>query len=372
MQDHSSVKPEEIDRTLAMLQGLNIFSRVEYRLSNDEPFDLVFMLDPKETRRINIGARFDTEDLASIIANISNNQQFATHHHYALTGRISRNPYLEMSYVYGHLFGAKMGFSYRMAHHDFDLYSGKHKLDNLEFLSHSLAGFYTRDIGDFRLKAGAQFEYYHYHSDLYGQDGNNISRSSNHFLNYFVFFTMDTYDRRYFPSRGGCVQLKGTAYTDDGINHNDGKPFGDMALHAECALRLSPRFYMIPKLKGRLLFGSDIPAIYQNCAGGTSNAIYLPWQMAWETAQHTHLLERNVITTQLAFRYRLKNKFYISALGEYGKQSHQTSSIFSGDDLWGCALRASYDFVLGPISIQTNYSNLGKNVGVYINAGFVF
>ena len=43
-----------------------------------------------------------------------------------------------------------------------------------------------------------------------------------------------------------------------------------------------------------------------------------------------------------------------------------------GGDLWGGALRASYDFVLGPVSIQANYSNQGKNVGFYINAGFVF
>ena len=48
------------------------------------------------------------------------------------------------------------------------------------------------------------------------------------------------------------------------------------------------------------------------------------------------------------------------------------SHILIGDDLWGGALRSSYDFVLGPVSIQANYSNLGKNVGFYINAGFVF
>lgn len=372
LQEHSRVNTDDIDRTLAMLQGLNIFSRVEYRLTNDEPYDLVFMLEPREDSRLNIGARFDTEDLASVIANISNNQQFATNHHYSLTGRISRNPYLDISYAYGHLFGAKMGFSYRLARHDFDLYADKHKLDALEFLSHSLAGFYTRDLGNFRLKAGAQFEYFHYHSSLYGVDGSRLERSSDHFLNYFVSFAMDTYDRRYFPSHGGRIQMQGTIHTDDGINYDDGKLFGDVAAHAECALRLSPRFYLIPKLKGRFLFGSNIPAIYQNCARGNSDVVYLPWQMAWETTQHTHLLERNVMTAQLALRYRLKNKFYVTALGEYGKQSHRTSRILCGDDLWGCALRASFDFVFGPISIQTNYSNLSKNVGLYINAGVLF
>ena len=53
-------------------------------------------------------------------------------------------------------------------------------------------------------------------------------------------------------------------------------------------------------------------------------------------------------------------------------RKHPDSHILIGDDLWGGVLRASYDFVLGPVSIQANYSNLGKNVGFYINAGFVF
>ena len=372
LQEQSSIRPEEIDRTLAMLQGLDIFSRVEYRLTNAAPYDLIFLLEPKEYRRINIGARFDTEDLASIIANISNNQQLSTRHHYALTGRISRNPYLETEYAYGHLFGAKIVFSYRLGYHDFDLYAGKHKLDGMEFLSHSLAGYYTRDIGNFRLKAGARFEYYDYHSDMFRQDGSRLSHSSDHFLNYFASFTMDTYDRRYYPTHGSRIEIQGTVHTDNGVQYDNDTPFGAVAIHAETALRLNRRFYLLPSLKGRLLFGSSIPAIYQNCAGGFADANYLPWQMAWETSQHTHLLERNVMTGRLAFRYRVKGKFYLTALGEYGKEAHKTSHLFSGDDLWGCALRASYDFVLGPISIQTNYSNLGKNVGIYINAGFKF
>ena len=372
LRDDSEVSPQEIDGTLAMLRGLNIFSRVEYRLSNDEPYELVFMLEPNESRRISVGARFDTQDLATVIAQISNNQQFSTRHHYALTGRISRNPFLEMKYAYGNLFGAKIGFSYRLAHYDFDLYADKHKLDALEFLSHSLAGFYTRDIGNFRLKSGVQFDYYHYHSDMFMRDGSIQSRSSDHFLNYFASFTMDTYDRRYFPTRGSRIQVQGILHTDDGLQYADGNPFGEAAFRAESALRLNSRLYLLPKLKSRFMFGSSIPAIYQNYAGGVADGYYLSWQMAWESAQHVHLLERNVVTGQLGFRYRVKGKFYLSAMGEYGKEAHKFSHILIGDDLWGGALRASYDFVLGPVSVQANYSNLGKNVGFYINAGFIF
>ncbi len=107
LQEQSEISPEEVDRTLSMLQGLDIFSRVEYRLENTAPYDLVFLLEPKEHRRINIGARIDTEELASILTNISNNQQLSTLHHYTVTACISRNPYLETEYEFGHLFVAK-------------------------------------------------------------------------------------------------------------------------------------------------------------------------------------------------------------------------------------------------------------------------
>ena len=113
-----------------------------------------------------------------------------------------------------------------------------------------------------------------------------------------------------------------------------------------------PDSICFPKLKSRFLFGSSVPAIYQNYAGGVADGYYLPWQVAWESAQHVHLLERNVVTGQLGFRYRVKGKFYLTALGEYGKEARKFSHILIGDDLWGGALRASYDFVLGPVSIQ--------------------
>lgn len=367
----SFLSKEEKEKYL-LQQGLDIFSRVEYRLENTAPYNLVFLLEPKEHRRINIGARFDTEELASVIANISNNQQFSTRHHYALTGRISRNPYLEANYTYGHLFGAKLGFSYRLGYHDFDLYAGKHELDGMEFLSHSLSAYYSHDINNFRLKSGVQFTLYDYRSDIYLPDSQRQSPSSDHFLNYFAELTLDTYDRKYYPTHGRQVQIRGTLHTDNGIKYDGNSPFGSIDFHAETACRLSPRLYLLPAVQGRMLPGRQVPAIYQNCIGGMFGVTYLSWQQPWESVQHAHLIERNFIGAKLALRQRIKNKFYLTALGEYGKESRHIQDIVDGGNLWGCALRFSYDFILGPISFQANYSNLNKNVGIYINAGFCF
>lgn len=372
LQEYSDIEQEKIDRVLAKLQGFDIFSRVEYRLSNTAPHNLIFLLEMKDSRRINIGGRFDTEEVAGIIVNTSNNQQLGTNHHYSVTGRISKNPYLEAEYAFGHLFGAKLGISYRMGYHDFNLYTGKHDVGDMEFMSHTIRGYYTRDIANFRMKAGMQFEYFDYRSDLFDRHGLRQSEHSDFFLNYFTDFTMDTYDRVYFPTRGSQIQLQGVMYTDNGFSYDDDSPFGAFAFRAATAIRLSSRFYMLPALKGRFVFGNDISPIYQNYVGGIFEANYLPWQKAWESVQGVHIVEKNFAAAKLALRYQIDKKIYVTALGEYGKETHEIEDMFSGDDLWGCALRFSYDFFLGPIAIQTNYSNLHKNVGFYINAGFKF
>lgn len=242
----------------------------------------------------------------------------------------------------------------------------------MEFLSHSLSAYYSHDINNFRLKSGVQFTLYDYRSDIYLPDSQRQSPSSDHFLNYFAELTLDTYDRKYYPTHGGQVQIRGTLHTDDGIRYDGNSPFGSIDFHAETACRLSPRLYLLPAVQGRMLSGRQVPAIYQNCIGGMFGATYLPWQQPWESVQHTHLVERNFIGTKLALRHRIKNKFYLTALGEYGKESHHIQDIVDGGNLWGYALRFSYDFILGPINFQANYSNLDKNVGIYINAGFCF
>ena len=373
LKENSLVSQDDINRALDKLRGLDIFQLVEYRLENCNPYDLIFHIEPKEHQHINIGARFDTEELAAVIANISNNQQLSTYHHYSLTGRISLNPYLQAEYNYGHLYGSKLGFAYKLAYHDFDVYADKKKMGVQEFISHSLSGYYSCDIGNFRMKSGAQFAYCDYQTPLYMRDGIYNGRTYDHFVNYFADLTLDTYDNRHFPTRGSHVQLQGMVQTDNGAQYDGGSPFFSVALSSESACKLGSRLCVLPSINGRILWGNSVPAIYQNCVGGNFNSKYLPWQNAWESARQVRLLRNCYAATRLTLRYRVRGKFHVSLIGEYGRESHEAKDFINdGHALWGCALKASYDHLLGPVSFQINYSNLDKNAGMFINAGFYF
>ncbi|MCI1683975.1 MAG: patatin-like phospholipase family protein [Bacteroides sp.] len=369
LKENANIHLADIDRSLSTLQGLSIFSKVEYQLANSTPYDLIFTLEEKNDKRINIGGRFDSEDVFSVLLNVSNRQALSKGHHYALTTRIAQNPYLRVDYTYGGLYEPGIGCTYLMRYNNFDAYSYSKKIDIPDFLSQELSLYYTQSIGSFRMQLGARYAFFNYHG-YFGDQQEKIS--PDHFINYYANFLLDTYDRKYFPERGGKVHLESILHTDNGASYDGNGPIGSILVHAETALRLSPTLCMIPAVKGRFLMGSNIPYIYRNYAGGTFDNNYLSQQIAWETVNNLHLLDNQFLATKLALRYRIKKKLYITALGEYGKEAHKFSSLYNGDDLWGYALRASYDFIIGPIALQVNYSNLYKNVGVYLNAGFQF
>lgn len=370
--NHSAVRTADIGRAISQLQGLDIFSSVEYKLSNDTPCDLIFLLKEKDYKSINVGVRFDVEEVASILLNTSNEKKLDTNHHYAVTARLSKNPYINIGYHFGNYFNPKFGLSYQLGYSDYKLYSHDEKVDVLNYLSQSVNAFYGKAFSNFRFRVGVRYDFFHFEGPLYNVDYQENDVGDSHFINYFTKMELDTYDNKYYPTKGGKVELQGTVYSDNGGTYKGHSPFADFSVGAQTTLRLSSRLYALPLLKGRFLFGDKIPCIYQNYVGGVYDGRYLPQQMAWESVLFTHIVDKNFLSARLALRYRIQSKIFVTALGEYAKESSRFNSILDGKTDWGCALRASYDYILGPIGLQVSYSNLFKNVGVYINAGLFF
>ncbi len=372
IEDHSEIKLSDIDEVISRLQGLDIFSKVEYVLSDNSPYDLTFVLEEKDFNHLNLGFRFDSEEVASMLINISNTQRLTTNHHFAVTSRISMNPYLQIDYDYGSFYNRRLELSYRINYHDFKLYSHSQKEETLSFFSQSLKMQYVKAYNLWKWQAGLYYDYYHLGGYLYNTDYKAVDVHPKSFFNYFTGWSMDSFDKRYFPQKGGKVDMKATLYTDNFARCQGSDPVAALSFRAETALALSSRLYMLPLLKGRFLFGNDIPAIYQNYVGGNIDERYLDNHLVWESAQNVHIVNNHFISGRLAFRYWLFDKMYLTALGEYGKDSRLFNSVLKGHEYRGYAARISYNTLLGPIEAQFNYSNLYKNIGFYLQAGFSF
>lgn len=372
IQENTIVSGHDIDAALDALRGMGIFSSVTWSLSSTPPYTLTFHTQPVKNETIGVGARFDSQDLAAILVGISNMPVFATRHHYAVTGRISTNPYARLEYHYGNLFGPRLGVEYRYRYSDFDRFGTHDKQEALAFHIHSISAFFLHLFARQRLQAGLRVDLYHFSKNLsHDADAQPLS-DSHHYLSWFLSYTWDTTDRHYYPTSGLRLTADATLYTTDGATCHGKTPFYALHAAASTAVPLRERLFLLPALQGRMVFGPHAQRIYGNYVGGLYDAVYMPQQCAMPTVQHLHVVADKYASARLTFRYRVKDNIYFAATGELGKASDTLRSFFRGNTLWGTALQASYDFMLGPVSITAMYSSLYRKVGFYATAGFHF
>ena len=372
IKEKSVVTMDQINKAISIMQGINAFYMVNYYLTDNTPYDLTFVLTPKKYKLLNIGTRIDNVNIAGLLLNISNDNQISVHHHYSFTARVSRNPYINLQYSYGNFYNKRFSVGYTFRYNNFGLFSHSHKMMNFNFISQSFEALYSKTKLNSRYQFGIVADLMGGRDYLYKPNYELEKVKYKHSINYFADYLYDALDSDYFPTKGYKAHVRGMLYTKDGASYHKGYPYGSVYFMSETAWKIIPSLYLLPKITGRFLFGKDFPIYYQNYVGGIFDANFFPQQFAWETSQYVHLFENYYLSARINLRLMIKKRIYLTALSEFGKTSHKIDDLIDGKYLWGVGLRASYDFFLGPISMQVNYSNLYKNVGFFFNAGFYF
>lgn len=372
LKEDTVVTVSDINRALAILQGMDLFSSVTYHFSSNAPYDLIFKLQRKALNQINFGFRFDTECMASILLNTTLYHRFLRGSEISLTAKLDKNPYLTIGYNWGPGIMNKIDLEYRLGYQNYNLFQHKKRIDNLYYLWQSGKIMYLGNFRNFEIRSGLEWNYFGYSNELYNVDYNPLPVKAGSFLNYFAKFNYDTYDNRYYPTRGWDAHLETKIITDNFIGYNGFSPIGAVSFGVSKALKLSSRLYVIPELRGRMVWGEEIPAIYLNYMGGNMSGRYLDQQIEFAGIQNVQLFKNMLLLGKLSLRYNILKKQYIFLNGGYAKSADQLGSIIKGDPIWTASFKYSYASPWGPISGLISYSNWVKEVGVYINMGYYF
>ena len=373
IKEFSITTMDRLREAVSFLYGTGAFSQVNYSLSGDRIYDLTLRLREKPGSSLNLGFRFDSEEMASILLNTTFSHRALRGSRFSITGRLNKNPYVLVDYSFGSSVLRKLGISYMYKYNDIDLYEKKDKVDNIIYSYHrgdlNLSDIYFRN---FKFQLGLRYEYYKYKSALYNPDYIARELESEGFFSYYALAHIDTYDKKYFPDKGLAFQAEYSWFTDNMVNYKGHAPFSALSFNFEPTVRLTRRVYLLPALYGRVLIGRDIAIPYLNYIGGEVAGRYMNQQLPFCGIHNLQIFDNSVVVGRLQFRYRLGMRHFVTLTGNYAKQTNNFFEILEGENVWGGGAGYAYNSIIGPISVTFDLSNWDKKLGFYFNLGYYF
>ena len=376
----SALKPgarisgQELEGEIARFYNTAAFESVTYLLKGTEaPYDLELNFVPGRKSVLGLGARFDNEEVAAILVNVSLNENALYGSKLSATAKLAYNMQAGLQYTYAFKSLAQIGTGYNYRSSNLSMTNTDMK-SSVSFREHSFNFvFSTTKTRSLAVDLGARLDLFNYQNVI-----GNVSESFKYdldlkrkrFFSPFVRFQLDRRDNEYFPNRG---------YDFDGeFRYFFQKPFSDHSdfmaarAHFTSVFPAGNKLAFLLTLDNRILMGNDIPMIYANIMGGIQEARYTDQQLPFIGFGYTHVFENVLSIATLDSRYRILDNHYVFASGAFAFSIHDLKTISEGRGIVGARLGYSYNSFFGPLSAGLFWSSYTRRVGGYISLGYSF
>ena len=375
LKENSDITTQQIEQALYQLRGSQSYSSASYTLKETpEGYHLNFLLQEKYERRINLGIRFDSEEIASLLVNATADLKTHIPSRLALTGRLGKRYAARIDYTLEPMQQRNFNFSYMFQYNDINIYEEGERAYNTTYKYH-LAEFGFSDVWykNFRFGLGLRFEYYKYKDFLFKKpEISDLKVESEHFLSYFAQVQYNTYDKGRFPSKGSDFRAAYSLYTDNMAQYNDHAPFSALNASWASVIPVTRRFSVIPSIYGRILIGRDFPYPLQNAIGGDAPGFYIPQQLPFAGVTNLELMDNTIMIASIKFRQRMGAIHYLTLTGNYGLTDSNFFDILKGKQLFGVSAGYGMDSIFGPLEISLGYSNQTDKGSCFVNLGYYF
>lgn len=373
LKENSRISLHELQNAMSILIGTNAFSNVSYKLTGEKQEDLLLTLQPKSISSINVGLRFDTEEIVAVLLNATLDYRARYRSRLAFTGRVGKKTYARLDYGIERTPLRKFNLAYGFTYQDLDIYHRGDKIFNTTY-RHHLAEFGYSDMNwlCFKLQVGLRYEYFDYNSFLYTGENQDYKIRPQSFFSYFALAHFETLDRRYFPSKGVSLKADYSIYTDNFVTYKNHTPFSALGLDFLSVVPLSSHLSLLPSVSGRVLIGRDAAYPFLNAVGGEMAGRYLAQQLPFAGINHVEILDNALAIARLHLRQRIGERHYISLIANYGIHHPDFFSLFKGEHLWGGSIGYAYNSIAGPLNTSFGLSNRHNHLQFYLNLGYTF
>lgn len=374
IKENTIITKRGLNDAITKLRGSGAFSYVTYTLENRPPYTLTISMDEKQEAMVNVGFRFDTEEMAGILLNTTLSLRGFQGPKLGLTVRLNENPYIKLDFSSSNILMGRLSLSYMFRNNNYRLYKNGNRIKNVAFNQNRVDLFFSvANPVQFNPKIGINYEHFNYNSFLFASDDDHIAVKPEGFINYYITGYLETLNDHYFPTQGVSMGARLALHTDNGYGYKGGTPFASVFYKFLCALSASDRLTFIPSLYGRTLIGNKVAYSYYNYIGGEMEGRYMEQQIPFVGIRHIENAERSILTLNLEVRMRLFRRHFVSLKTAYGIQNDNFFRMFTAPkNMAGFGLKYAYNSPIGPISVLFDISTVDKSLGVYFSLGKTF
>lgn len=381
------VTGKEIDDGLDMLYDTRAFEKIEFAVAGNERenYALKVHFIPRKMHVVGVGFRADTEEAASILIGLGVNKNKLFGLKFDADLKLAYNPKLDLNfgYTFHNMTQLNLSFSGRSSAVNYRAMPLYDEYGLKKF-------FYTKGQIDYQIKgpknitlrAGAQALTYWilkesltdpFESDRYPAMG------------LYAKCDFDNLDDSYFPTRGVSFSFSGSYNSANNRYSDEVQHYWDGRLRFKAVIPMGSRAALIPQAYSRMYFGpesfvegyqssdSHLSFFCTNFVGGSEAGRYISSQMPFVGTTRLFQTAAKSTIGRLDFRYNVTGNHYIFLKGNYMLSWPDWSHFADfSRHFWGVALGYSLNTIVGPISIDAQWSNLSNSFNVYASLGYSF
>ena len=359
---------ENINLAVDRLYSSGYFKKIDYKLiEDDNSYILSLKLLEKKESLFKVGAFYDTELEAGIKVNLIFRNILIKGSKLNIGIKMGNNAAGGINYRIDR--GQKLGIGTFAKYKSRSVFT--YSSDYMSVISNYYTSFSTFSIYGFfnysnnaELKLGVSTDFFGFSSAV-----SVIPITGLNFTYYkaFLVFDNDSYDDKFFPSKGRRIRIEGDYIIPD-LSDNVAfyKVFYGHAIPIGKKSTLLPSAFFGGSWNGLSNTG------YFYAVGGDNNS-ELGNFIPMNGLPYTSIITNNVILGHLDYRYELFPKNYIELKTNAGATSNFVEELLvKSDFVYGGGLGYTYKSPIGPIGVLFSASNLRKSIDIYFNIGVNF
>ncbi|MBU3011669.1 patatin-like phospholipase family protein [Polaribacter vadi] len=384
IREGDSISRQEITKRIGLLSATKNYDRIDYALikQRDNSYHLNFIIKESiENATLSLGAHYDDLYKSGVLVNYSHKHAFFSNDLLSLDLVLGDNLRYDLNYFVDNGFYLSVGFKSRYNHFRANSKYGPiiSQFPNISSVNIKYTDItnqlYLQTTFDrkFALGLGVEHKYLKASTETITNNNNETNIDNSEYYNAFAYLKLDTYDKKYFVTKGYFADLNLKWYLNSTDFNNNFKSFAQAQGTLGFATPLSDKITFQNTNEAGFTFNTNETGIFEFYLGGY-NQNFINTFVPFYGYDFGELSDVSFLKTEFHLRYAFLDKHYASFIANYARLDN---NVFKDIDIFkdiksGYALGYSFDSLIGPIELKYSWSPDHRDRYWLFNLGFWF